>query len=82
MKNYEAMLENINNMSEIEILHFYRDVFIDYDNLRDEEINFLGNNPNENMWSDEVIQEYKELVESITELYKIIKQINTHIGYM
>ena len=82
MKNYEAMLENINNMSEIEILHFYRDVFIDYDNLRDEEIDFLNNNPNENMWSDEVLQEYKQLVKSITKLYKIIKQINTHIGYM
>ena len=82
MNNYKAMLENINNMSEVEILRFYRDIFIDYDNLRDDELNFLDDHPNRDMWSDEENQEFVELVESISKMYKIIQEINSYIGYM
>jgi hypothetical protein len=73
-------LNNLENMSHTDILILYKELFEEYDSLKDDELNFLSNYPNEDMWDNEMFETQKERVADIKTLYSYITTVNEYIN--
>ena len=73
-------LNNLENISHTDILILYKELFEEYDSLRDDELNFLSSYPNEDMWDDEMFKTQEERVADIKILYSYITTVNEYIN--
>jgi hypothetical protein len=75
----KGKLNNLENISHTDILILYKELFEEYDSLRDDELNFLASYPNEDMWDDEMFKTQEERVADIKTLYSYITTVNEYI---
>lgn len=64
------MNTDIDKMNATELkdyLHKFADAVFTYDKLRDEELQFLDDHPNREMWDDEQEEEYDQLLKDISD---------------
>ena len=73
-------LDDLGNISHTDILILYKELFEEYDSLRDDELNFLASYPNEDMWDDEMFKTQEERVADIKTLYSYITTVNEYIN--
>ena len=73
-------LNNLENISHTDILILYKELFEIYDGLKDDELNFLSNYPNEDMWDNEMFETQRERVEDIKTIYSYITTVNEYIN--
>lgn len=71
--------EDLEKMTTLEITKKLVSLFEEYDYLRDEELNMLGDNPNRDMWDDEMDEHYDELCNQISDKYDEIKSICDYV---
>lgn len=71
--------EDLEKMTPLEITKKLVSLFEEYDYLRDEELNMLGDNPNRDMWDDGTEDTYDKLVNEIVDKYDEIKSICDYV---
>ena len=72
-------IEDLEKMTTLEITKKLVSLFKEYDSLRDDELNMLGDNPNRDMWDSETENTYNTLVKDIVDKYDEIKSICDYV---
>ena len=66
---------NIEEMDDKTLLNEFADRFLVYDNLKDDEMRFLEDHPNRDMWELDTINEYHNLIIEIDNTFRRVREI-------
>lgn len=74
------MVKDIKDMTDEELAKLVKAHFLQYDNDRDAELNFLCEHPNRDMWDDEQKAEYDELMQMVRTGRTFYKEILNEVA--
>lgn len=66
-------------MTTLDLLKLFAETFKKYDDLKDEELQIIEDFPNRDMWDDERISNYEDLLDEIQQQAKILNGIVKHV---
>jgi len=79
----EIDIEAIKTFTDLELLNEYKRVASKLVEKKNEELEFIGDNPNRDFWSDEQDEAYDEILEEIegyeTDFYQLNKIVEDRI---